>query len=215
MVDERIDNAGSSAPRPTIRDYADVGDRVAAILNAAEEAAMKIRADAERVAETTRRDADRETERYAHERRRQADGELERLVAGAAADAETIRATARYAAERIGEEGHRRLEELRGEARVLERRFESAVDGLRDLIAELQEAVLNAAEPRETSERPAEEARETEAPSRPVKQENLSEALHPASEREQVPRETGVSRETEEPTLDPPARSRDGERSTS
>jgi hypothetical protein len=199
-MEERIDSPGSPVSPPSVPDYADVGDRVASILNAAEEAARQIRADAERAAETTRREAEREAERYADEHRRQADGEVERLVAGAAADAEAIRDTAHAAAQRIAEEGHHRLEELRGEARALERRFESAVDELRDLIMQLEELVLTSVR------RPADEVQEPEDVSPPIEDADLSGALWPAPERE------AASGETEDSELDTPMRSHHGER---
>jgi hypothetical protein len=190
-MDERIGNIGSSAPGPSVRDYAEVGARVASILNAAEEAARQIRRDAERAAETTRREAESEAERYANERRRDVDGEVERVVAGAVADADAVRDTARAAAQRIAQEGHRRLAELRDEARALERRFESAVDELRDLVAQLEDVVGGAARRDVTAERPAYETRDAEGPQ--GEEADLSDVLRPAPERAQPSGETGES----------------------
>jgi hypothetical protein len=197
-IEERTDTAASPAPAPSVRDYADVGDRVSAVLKAAEEAATQIRADAERAAEATRREAEREAERYAGDRRRDADGEIDRAVAAARADAEKIRETARAAARRVAEEGHSRLEELRGEARALERRFESAIDDLWNLITQL-EAVVPAPTRRE-GERSGEGER-----SQPAEEAGLAEALRPGSERAEAPRES-------EGTQVDAARANDGER---
>jgi hypothetical protein len=165
----------------------DVGDRVSAILNAAEEAARQIRADAERAAEATRREAEREAERYAGERRSEVDGEGERVLAGARADAEKMRETAHAAAQRVTEEGRRRLEELREEARTLGRRFESAIDELRDLVTQLEDVAPTA------SRRPGEEGREPEQ-SHPAGGADLTGALRPASGRAESPRKSDVSR---------------------
>ena len=209
-MDERFDNeqpATAAPAAPSAREYADVGDRVAGILNAAEEAAKQIREDAERAAERTRRQAEREAQEYADARRRRADEDVDGRMAGAAADAEAIRDTAHAAAQRIADEGHRRLEELRTDARALEARFGSTVDDLRDLITQLEHVGLDAAHrPSDRSEadgpsgaapEPADEADLDEA--------DLSNALWPTSEREEaeapLPRDDDVA-----------VRSPDGER---
>jgi seryl-tRNA synthetase len=123
------------------RDYADLGEHVASILTAAEEAAEQIRADATREAEELRASSREESRSHIEAERRRATDEAQRLVSSAAADARAIRDTARAAARRITEEGQRRLHELRTDARALEGRFETAVEQLNDLMAQLDDLV--------------------------------------------------------------------------
>jgi hypothetical protein len=104
-------------------------------------------------------------------------------VAAAREDAEKIRQTARAAARRVAEEGHRRLEELRGEARSLERRFESAIDELWNLITQLEDVVPAAIR------RPGERSGEAERSQR-AEEAGLAEALRPGSERGEAPRQS-------------------------
>ena len=126
------------------RGFAEVGERVASILTAAESAAAEIRGEAERHAEALHRDADAAVKAQTSEARERAVAEADRLVSAAQADAAAIRDATRAAARRIAEEGQRRLGELRRDARALEGRFESAVDDLRDLVAQLESVVQNA-----------------------------------------------------------------------
>jgi vacuolar-type H+-ATPase subunit H len=137
---------GTNVPR-----FADLGEHVASILSAAEQAADQIRADAEREAEQLRTDAAEAARSHHESTRARATDEAERLVSAATADARAIRDTARAAATRIAEEGQRRLQELRTDARALEGRFESAVDELHDLIAQLDDVVQGAVRRPETS----------------------------------------------------------------
>jgi len=123
------------------RGYADLGEHVASILTAAEEAAEQIRADASREAEELRLASREESRTHLDSERRRATDEAERLRSAAVADARAIRDTARAAARRIAEEGQRRLHELRTDARALEGRFETAVEQLHDLIAQLDDVV--------------------------------------------------------------------------
>jgi hypothetical protein len=144
-VDDRAESEITEAPEaPPARDYAELGERVAAVLRAAEEAAQELHDEAVREAEALRRRAERESRAQAEEERSRASGDAERLRAAALADAEAIRDTAQAAAGRIAQEGQRRLGELRTEARTLERRFESTVDDLHDLIAQLDSVVRGA-----------------------------------------------------------------------
>ncbi|MDQ3866310.1 MAG: hypothetical protein M3304_05730, partial [Actinomycetota bacterium] len=64
----------------------------------------------------------------------------------ALAEAASIRDTVQAAARRVAEEGQRRLGEFRDDARALERRFLAAIDELRDLVSEVEEAVPNRGE---------------------------------------------------------------------
>ena len=144
MNDQVDSHVSEPTPSPPARDYSELGERIASVLNAAEHAAEKIRTEALRAAETLRLEAQAKAEAYAEERRREVDSESERRVAAALAGAESIRDTAQAAAKRIADEGQRRLGELRDEARALERRFESAIGDLGDSVAELGEVVLSA-----------------------------------------------------------------------
>lgn len=123
------------------RGYADLGDHVASILTAAEQAAEQIRADASREADELRRTSRDDARSHVESERSRATDEAERLVSAALADARAIRDTARAAARRIAEEGQRRLHELRTDARALEGRFETAVEELHDLIGQLDDVV--------------------------------------------------------------------------
>lgn len=138
-----------------VRDYADLGDRVTSVLNAAEEAAAAIRAEAASEAEAVRSDAAASARAAAEEERRAAAEDAERLVSSALADAGSIRDAARAAARRIADEGQRRLAELRDDARRLEGRFERAVDDLNDLMVQLDAVVQGAIDRPEGAEPPA------------------------------------------------------------
>ena len=146
-----------AVPDPT-RDYADLGERVAAVLNAAEEAAAAIRAEAESEAEAVRSEAAAAAQGSAEEERRLGAEEADRLVSSAIEDAGAIREAAHAAASRVAEEGRRRLGELRDDARRLEGRFERAVDDLNDLIAQLDAVVQGAVERPERHETSAADA---------------------------------------------------------
>jgi hypothetical protein len=122
------------SPPAAAREYAELGERVAGVLRAAEEAAQGIQEDARRKADGVRRRAETE-----------ARAQVENERAKAAADAESIRDAAQAAAGRIAQEGQRRLGELREAGRALEGRFESAVDDLHDLIVQLEAVVHEAA----------------------------------------------------------------------
>ncbi len=176
-VDEQLKtDAPETTARLSARDYSDIGAHIAAILNAAEQSAEKIRAEAERDATELRRTTEADVEGQTSMTRRDAQAEAERLMAGAAADARAIRDTAKAAATRIADEGGRRLEELRLEARVLEGRFERVVDDLRNLIAQLEHVVVGAAD-RSDLPRPAERPRLAAAP-------DLREDLRPRRTRD-------------------------------
>jgi vacuolar-type H+-ATPase subunit E/Vma4 len=155
-------------------DAAEVGSRVAGILEAAETAAEQIRADALREAHETMRRAEgeadvrieeltREAERvrseaddyardirqavdsYGTQARREAEEEVRRLVAEAEEEARAVREAAQGIAERIQTDAHRRHENLQREAKILEERRQRVLDGLRDLVAQLQDALVEPA----------------------------------------------------------------------
>lgn len=126
------------------REYAELGERVAGVLRAAEEAAEAIEAEAHEKADALRRRAEVEARATVEDERVKAAADAGRLRQAAVADAETIRDAAQAAAGRIAQEGQRRLGALREDARALEGRFESAVDDLHDLIAQLESVVRDA-----------------------------------------------------------------------
>ncbi|MBD0317342.1 MAG: hypothetical protein ICV71_02365 [Thermoleophilia bacterium] len=201
-MDEQIDNrASETASGARVRDYDELGERVASVLNAAEQAAEQIRADAMSAAEQTRRDAEAEARSYAEERRREADVESERRRSEALAEATSIRDGAQAAARRIAEEGQRHLRELREDARALERRFVAAIDDLRDLVSEVEEAVPN---PGEGDHRdvPDDHAAGVDPAPR-----NLNDALRPGGREEAEARvEAGADDDAPAPYADRPPR---------
>ena len=125
--------------------YAEVGSRVASVLNAAEEAAEQIRADARRSADDIRRQAEIEARRYANERRQQADFEARRVVAEAHVQAQSIVEAARATGRQLEEAGLAQQERFRIHTVALEKRVERALDGLRSVTNQLQHVVLDAA----------------------------------------------------------------------
>src|SRR5262245_17534798 len=167
-MDETPETAATDAPAG--RDYAELGERVAAVLAAAESAAEEIQADATRKADALRRRAETEARAEAEDERAKAVAEASKLRRAAIADAEAIRDAAQAAAGRVAQEGQRRLGDLRTEARALEGKFEAAVDDLHDLIAQLEAVVRNAAGRSEPSEPEADTdpGRELEADLRPA-----------------------------------------------
>jgi hypothetical protein len=150
---------------------ADIGARVAGILEAAERAAEQIRADALRQTHETMRRAEadaevrieeltRESERvrmeaddyardirqavdsYGTQARREAEEEARRLVNDAEEQARATREAAQAMAEQIQADARRRHETLQREAKALEERRQRVLDGLRDLAAQLQDALV-------------------------------------------------------------------------
>lgn len=146
--------------------YTDVGEAVAGVLRAAEEAAEKIRAEARtqaieiveaargdatariedltRDAERTRRDADeyandirQAVESYGSQQRREADDDARRILAQAEQQARATREAAQEMAGQIEGEARLRNQGLRDEIRSLEERRERVLVGLRELAAEL------------------------------------------------------------------------------
>jgi hypothetical protein len=152
-------------------DHAETGTRLAAVLNAAEEAAETIRAEARRHADETLRRAKldaaargeeltREAERvrkeaddyardirvavdsYGTQARREADEEARKVLADAEEQARAVREAAQEMANQIEEGARRRHESLVREAKSLEERRQRVLDGLRDLAAQLQDALV-------------------------------------------------------------------------
>jgi hypothetical protein len=149
----------------------DVGSRVTGILDAAEQAAEQIRSDALREAHDTMRRAEadaqvrieeltREAERiraeaddyardirqavdsYGTQARREAEEQARQELTGAEQEARAVREAAQEMAEQIQAEARRRHETLHREAKALEERRQRVLDGLRDLSAQLQDALV-------------------------------------------------------------------------
>jgi vacuolar-type H+-ATPase subunit E/Vma4 len=150
---------------------AGVGSRVTGILEAAEQAAEQIRSDALREAHDTMRRAEANAEvrieeltqaaerirteaddyardirqavdSYGTQARREAEEEARTLVSGAEEQARSIREAAQAMAEQIQADARRRHEILQREAKALEERRQRVLDGLRDLAAQLQDALV-------------------------------------------------------------------------
>jgi chromosome segregation ATPase len=149
----------------------DVGARVTGILEAAEQAAEQIRSDAlrqvheslrraegdaeARIEELTReaarvraeaddyaRDIRQAVDSYGTQARREAEEEARRLVTDAEDQARATREAAQAMAEQIQADAYRRHETLLREAKALEERRQRVLDGLRDLAAQLQDALV-------------------------------------------------------------------------
>ena len=152
-------------------DHGATGTRVAAVLNAAEEAAETIRAEARRDADEILRQAKvdasarveeltREAQRvrveaddyardiraavdsYGTQARREAEEEARKILAGSEEQARASREAAQDMANQIEADASRRHESLVREARSLEERRQRVLDGLRDLAAQLQDALV-------------------------------------------------------------------------
>jgi chromosome segregation ATPase len=146
--------------------YTDVGEAVAGVLRAAEEAAEKIRTEARtqaieiveaargdatsrieeltREAERTRNDAEdyandirQAVESYGSQQRREAEQEARRVLAEAEGQARATREAAQEMAGQLEGEARLRSDRLRDEIRSLEDRRERVLVGLRELAAEL------------------------------------------------------------------------------
>ncbi len=139
--------------------YAEIGERVAGVLSAAEAAAEQIRADARVDAEDLLRAAKEDAEEvrretmaydsdtraqvgaYAIERRRDAEQQVQKQLADAEAQARATREAAEEMARQIEEDGRQRGHALREESRAVEERLKKALFGLRRMTVELEELV--------------------------------------------------------------------------
>jgi cell division septum initiation protein DivIVA len=156
-ADHGVSDAPYVASQPTTSTFADIGERVAGVLAAAEAAANQIREDARgsadeilsiarEEAEALRRDAsayDTDTraavESYASDRRREVDEDVQQLLADAESQARATRQAAEAMARRIEEDAKRRGQALREESRAVEERLTKAAQGLRRMTAEIDE----------------------------------------------------------------------------
>jgi DNA anti-recombination protein RmuC len=130
--------------------YGAVGDRVAGILRAAEEAAEQIQAEARAEAENLRRRAHEEAEARIEElslsasrTRDEAEDEARALVTEAERHAASIVTEAQQAAQDLEEQAHARHAQIREETRSLEERRRTAVEALRGLSVELQDLLVD------------------------------------------------------------------------
>lgn len=139
--------------------YAEIGERVASVLSAAEAASEQIRADARLEAEGLLRSAKEEAEqvrsdasaydadtraavdKYASERRREAEQQVQKQLADAEAQSRATREAAEQMARKIEEDGLQRGQTLRDESREVEDRLKKALVGLRRMTAQLEELV--------------------------------------------------------------------------
>jgi hypothetical protein len=139
--------------------YADIGERVAGVLSAAEDAAQQIRAEARSEAEhirsaarteadAVRREADAydteirtAVETFASERRREADTEVQRLLSDSETQARATRQAAEAMARQIEQDGIQRGQALRDESKVVEERLKKALVSFRRITVELEELV--------------------------------------------------------------------------
>ena len=175
MSDRADENARAAAeePRDSGR-HPDIGGKVNAIIEAAEAAATEVLASARREAhdivhqaeeqaaariEALTRDAAQsraEADEYARDMREAADSygtqhrrsvenEARRVVAEADEEARELREAAQTKAEQIQRDVGQRHETLKREARMLEERRQRVLESLRDLAAQLQDALVEPA----------------------------------------------------------------------
>lgn len=122
-------------------DHEQVGKRVARVLNAAEETAEEITAEAERDAAQIRQRAEDDAAarmREADERRAEVDAEAREKLAEADDEARASHETAQKMAQEIEDAATRRQAELQEEIKSLEGQHRHALDELREISRELQ-----------------------------------------------------------------------------
>lgn len=149
--------------------YRQVGEKVTAVLTAAEHAAAQIRADADSYSEEARAAADA----YAEETRRKADEDSARRVSQAEEQASLVRAQAEQKASEIEAEALRRHNALTMTNEGMQERIESMLAAFRRAASELEE--LLPAEGRSGAE----------------EHERLDEALKPASSHRELSSHAG------------------------
>jgi cell division septum initiation protein DivIVA len=173
----------ASGTAPGASTYADIGDRVAGVLTAAEAAASQIlddaRAGAEDILGAARQDADEvrrgaETyvadtraavESYASDRRREAEQAVQKQLTESEAQARATRQAAEAMAQQLEDAARQRGQALRDETRVVEERLKKVTVGLRRMTAEIEELLTTSA----------------------GNGESLTDALRPYSQRDETP----------------------------
>ena len=152
-------------------DHGETGSHVAGVLNAAEDAAETIRAKARRDADEILRDAKADgaarveeltregarvrleaddyardiraaVDSYGTQTRREAEEQARKLLADAEEQARATREAAQEMGVELEADARRRHESLVRETRSLEERRQRVLDGLRDLAAQLQDALV-------------------------------------------------------------------------
>jgi cell division septum initiation protein DivIVA len=126
---------------PVEPDVTQLGDRVAAVLRAAEEAAEQIRTDAQAASERVTRQAEHEAKARLEESRREA----VRVLSDAEAQARASREAAEAMVQRIQESARSLEEEVREQERMIRGRMQRYLAGLRDASGQI-EAVLRETE---------------------------------------------------------------------
>jgi cell division septum initiation protein DivIVA len=146
-----------SSGRGSNSSYADIGDRVAGVLAAAEAAANQIQEDARgsahEILSAAHDDADRlrrevtayeadtraAVDSYASDRRREAEQDVQTLLADGEAQARATRQAAEAMARQIEEAAKQRGAALREESRSVEERLKKALTGLRRMSTDLED----------------------------------------------------------------------------
>lgn len=152
------------------RGYAELGDRVAAVLQAAEEAAQQIRSDANTAAEQVTRQAEQESksmleqakseaqrvrveadteakntreavESYATNHRREAEVKAAKVLSEAEVQARASREAAEAMAQRIEESARTLEEEVRDQDRMIRGRMQRYLAALRDVSGQIEEVL--------------------------------------------------------------------------
>ncbi|MGH3023275.1 MAG: hypothetical protein ACRDNI_06425 [Gaiellaceae bacterium] len=170
MLGRSPDDSDDTPPPSAPTAFSDVGDAVAGVLRAAEEAAEKIRRDASaqaieiveaarekataridqltREAERVRHDADdyagdvrTAVDSYGSQQRREAEEEARKILSDAEEQARATREAAQEMAGQIEGEARRSHAGLREEIRSLEERRQRVLESLRELAAELTDLV--------------------------------------------------------------------------
>jgi hypothetical protein len=119
--------------------YADIGERVAGVLRAAEEAAGEIKSEARKEAESYVRDTREAVNSYASQRRREAEEVTQKILTDAEGQARATREAAEQMAKQIEGTARQRQGALREESRTVEARLQRALAGFRQITERLEE----------------------------------------------------------------------------
>lgn len=125
---EAAPNSDEAARGSSVSSYAEIGERVAGVLSAAEAAAEQIRADARHAAEELLGQARQEAERVRVE-----------ATAGGEAQAHATREAAEELARDIEEAARQRGQELREQSRAVEEWLQKAVQTLHRMTTQLED----------------------------------------------------------------------------
>ena len=130
------------------RDHEEVGRRVAAVLNAAEQTAEEIRTEARTEAAQIRGQAESDAAarlEEASQRKAEAEEEARATIAEADTEARATRQAAEKLAQEIEEAARQRQEELRAETRSLEEEKERSLADLRRIADQLRDMLSDTA----------------------------------------------------------------------